>query len=101
MTSSAKRKGDKHELATVALFKEYHLDAKKVPLSGAADGFKGDIHVTVHWKPAPLKLECKIRAEGFKELYRWLEGNDAVVVRADRKPALAVIPLELFVKLCQ
>jgi hypothetical protein len=39
------------------------------------------------------RFECKWRGDGFKEIYDWLEGNDGVVIRADRKPALMVIPL--------
>lgn len=88
------------ELATVALLKEHHLEARKVPLSGGT-WMKGDVLVDVHWQDAPLKLECKIRANGFKQIYEWLEGNDALVIRADRQKALAVIPLELLAQLIQ
>jgi len=89
------------ELDTVAILKDYHLEARKVPLSGAAAHFKGDVLVDVHWQTEPLKLECKIRANGFKEIYGWLADNDALIIRADRQRPLAVIDLELFAKLIQ
>jgi hypothetical protein len=37
------------------------------------------------------------RADGFRELYAWLDGRDAVIVKADRKDALVVVPLRLAV----
>jgi hypothetical protein len=36
-------------------------------------------------------VEVKIRGNGFGRLYDWLEGNDFLIVRADRK-TLVVIP---------
>jgi hypothetical protein len=38
------------------------------------------------------KVEVKIRADGFRQLYKWLAGNGGLFVRADRKQWLAVIP---------
>jgi hypothetical protein len=101
MTSPSKRKGNRMELDTVAILKDYHLEARKVPLSGAAAHFKGDVLVDVHWQEKPLQLECKIRANGFAQIYGWLDGNDALVIRADRQRALVVIDIELFAKLIQ
>jgi hypothetical protein len=46
-----------------------------------------------------LTIEAKARARGFKEIYSWLEGRDALVVRADRCDALAIIPLKLAVEI--
>jgi PHD/YefM family antitoxin component YafN of YafNO toxin-antitoxin module len=36
---------------------------------------------------------------GSKRFIDWLEGNDGVVIRADGKPALMVIPLEDYIRL--
>jgi hypothetical protein len=40
-------------------------------------------------------VEVKVRAGGFKELYRWLIDRDILIIRADRQKPLVVIPLEL------
>ena len=43
-------------------------------------------------------IEAKKRADGFKTIYQWLEKGDCdlLVIGADRKPALAVMPLADF-----
>ncbi len=69
---------------------------KRVPLSGAADGFKNDVIVD------GLKFEVKRRKDGFKTLYNWLEDDaepDALAIRADYKGWLIVLPVDLFLKL--
>jgi hypothetical protein len=40
-------------------------------------------------------VEVKCRADGFKELYRWLVDRDILIVRADRSEPLVVLPLKL------
>lgn len=67
------------------------IGGERVPLSGAAGGsYTGDvIGLGMRW-------ECKIRRDGFKQLYNWLEGKDALAVRADRKEWLVVLPYEKF-----
>jgi hypothetical protein len=37
----------------------------------------------------------KCRGNGFGRLYDWLEGNDFLIVRADRAEPLVIIPLKL------
>jgi hypothetical protein len=45
-----------------------------VPLSGAVGGrFAGDVVVSVQGRD--LTAEVKARADGFRELYGWLEGR--------------------------
>ena len=34
-----------------------------------------------------LRAEVKSRAQGFGTVYRWLEGRDVLIVKADRKSA--------------
>ena len=41
----------------------------------------------------------KCRANGFRELYKWLEGCWALVVKADRKTPLVVLPMPEFIEL--
>ena len=90
-------KGCRFERSIVNAFKANDIEAKRVPLSGAADGFKGD--VLVEGKGKTYRLELKARQSGFKQLYGWLDGNDALVVKADRQEALVILPLSEFINL--
>lgn len=69
------------------------LGGRRTLMSGATDLEKGDV------KALGLQIEVKARKDGFKQLYQWLEGNDALVVKADRKEALIVIPISKFKEL--
>ena len=42
-----------------------------------------------------LCLEVKARADGFPELYGWLNGRGVLIVKADRQEPLVVVRLSL------
>ena len=88
----SRNKGAREERFLVRLLQEQGFAAERVPLSGAAGGrFSGDVSVPVlgdDWT-----IESKVRANGFRELYGWLADNHALVVRADRREPLVVLPL--------
>ena len=88
-----------HASNTQMHFKGYAgFAAERVPLSGATGGrFGGDVSVPL--LGADRRVEVKIRADGFRELYNWLTGADLLVVRADRCEPLVVIPLRLGVEI--
>lgn len=71
----------------------------RVPLSGAQEGFKGDV------KGLGMSWEIKRRRDGFKQLYAWLEDEreqpDAVAMRADRKDWIVCMKLDRFLKLME
>lgn len=90
---NAKEKGKRTERELVRIFKKAGLNAKRVPLSGSTDFAKGDVVVE------DLVIEVKRRKKGFKKLYDWLEGFDALAIREDKKGFLIVLPLEKFVEL--
>lgn len=91
---ASRDKGNRTERAIVRLLQERGLAGERVPLSGAARGrFGGDISVPALGRD--LRGEAKCRGNGFNRLYDWLEGHDFLVLRADRKPLLVVVPLEL------
>lgn len=94
MGKASRSKGAREERALVKYLQSRGYAAERVPLSGAAGGkFKGDVTVPVCG--VDRLLESKVRSDGFKELYSWLgTDNYALVVRADRKPPLLVIPLD-------
>lgn len=89
MGKSQRDKGNRSEREFAKL-----TGGERVPLSGAAGGsYTGDvIALGMTW-------ECKVRADGFKQLYTWLEGRDALAVKADRKGWLAVIPMDTLLEL--
>ena len=85
-----KQKGDRLERLVVSLLQAHGVDAKRVPLSGSAAGYPGDVSVQLAGRE--LTLECKSLAD-FKTLYGWLEHRDALVLKADREEPLAVFRL--------
>lgn len=88
-----REKGNRLERAMVRLLQERARAAQRVPNSGSSGGkFRSDISVPVmgdDWL-----IECKSRARDFLRLYQWLEGSDALIVRADRRKPLVVLPLD-------
>jgi hypothetical protein len=97
-----RQKGDRFERQIVALFQEHGIAAERIPLSGSSPfgSFSGyDLNVPLFGND--LQAECKHSANGFKTLYGWLEhgNNDFLIVRADRAKPLAVIPMDLLIKL--
>jgi len=89
-----KRKGNRVEREIVNYLNKNGISAKRVPLSGAAEGFKGDIIID-----GSIRAEVKARKDGFKQIYKWLEGNDYLFLKANRKPVLVVMMIEDFMKL--
>jgi hypothetical protein len=97
MPNPSKNKGMKFERALVAAFQEAGFGAEKTPLSGSLGGkYTGDLSVPLLGRD--LCGEAKIRARGFRELYRWLAARDFLIVRADRSPPLVIISLKLAVE---
>ena len=93
MGKSERRKGYRGEYKLVKLLKEYGIDAKRIPLSGATEFQKGDVIVENYIG------EVKWRKDGFKEIYKWLGDNDFLFIKADRKPYLVVMDIETFIEL--
>jgi len=97
MSKMQRDKGNRFERAIVNAFKANNIEAKRVPLSGATNFAKGD--VLAEGKGKTYQLELKARQNGFKQLYGWIDGNDALVIKADRQEALVVLPLSEFINL--
>ena len=70
------------------------IAAVRVPLSGAVGGrFAGDIVLPLMGRD--LCVEVKARADGFRELYSWLDQRDVLIVKADRQEPLVIVRLSL------
>lgn len=93
----SKQKGDRFEREIVNAMQDAGLAALRIPLSGSMTGFKGDITCPVQGED--WKFECKSRATGFAFLYQNLDGNKALVVKADRAEPLVVLRASDFYKL--
>lgn len=88
MGKASRDKGARYEREIVNAHRAIGIDAERIPLSGAVKGsFSGDVRI------AGYTAECKSRANGFKQIYDWLEhdGADVLFLRADRKPSVAVL----------
>ena len=91
---TSRQKGNRAERALVHYLQGRGFAAERVPLSGAARGrFAGDLSVPV--LGIDRRVEVKVRGNGFRQLYEWLDGRDLLIVRADRLEPLVVIPLKL------
>jgi hypothetical protein len=83
MGKSQRGKGARAERSFAKL-----ISGESVPLSGAVGGsYVGDVvGMGMVW-------ECKVRKDGFKQLYSWMDGKDALAIKADRKECLVVLLL--------
>lgn len=93
-------KGNRAERALIRFLQDHGFAAERVPLSGAAGGrFGGD--VTVPLLGIDRRVEVKSRGKGFQQLCRWLDGASLLVVRADRRNTLVVLPLRFAIEIAQ
>lgn len=97
MGKSQRDKGARSERQLVKSFTDSGIEARRVPLSGADQNFKGDLYLNP-FNPGGVEpdfvLEAKVRGNGFKSLYDWIEGNDFLAVKADRKEWLVCMRLD-------
>jgi Holliday junction resolvase len=93
-------KGNREERLLVRILQELGFAAERVPLSGAARGrFSGDLSVPLLGHD--MRVESKVRSNGFREIYKWLESADLLIVRADRREPLVVLPLTLAIEIAR
>jgi len=91
-----RRKGNRVEREVLALLKEAGLEARRVPLSGSAPDYPGDLEVEV---PGLGRVLVEVKARKRVALEAWLEGRGLLVLKPDRRPPLAVMPLEALLAL--
>jgi Holliday junction resolvase len=90
----SRSKGARTERGIVNALRAGGIAAVRVPLSGAVGGrFAGDIVLPLLGRD--LCVEVKGRADGFRELYGWLNECDVLIVKAKRKEPLVVVRLSV------
>jgi hypothetical protein len=93
----ASRQKGSAERALVKVLQDAGFAAERVPLSGAARGrFGGDLSIPLLGRDH--RVEVKARGNGFRQLYDWHAGADLLIVRADRREPLVVVPLTLAIE---
>jgi hypothetical protein len=91
-----RRKGNRVEREVLALLKEAGLEARRVPLSGSAPDYPGDLEVEL---PGLGRVVVEVKARKRVGLEAWLEGRGLLVLKPDRRPPLAVMPLQALLAL--
>jgi Archaeal holliday junction resolvase (hjc) len=95
---ASRDKGNRAERALVRALQDKGFAAERVPLSGSAGGsYVGDLSIPI--LGLDRIVEVKVRGRDFTRLYQWLEGRDILVVRADRRQPLVVVPLALGIEI--
>ena len=93
-----KRKGDRVEREILALLRDAGLEARRVPLSGSAPDYPGDLEVDL---PGLGRVLVEVKARRRFALEGWLEGRGLLVLKPDGKPPLVVLTLEGFLQVLQ
>jgi len=93
-----KRKGARVEREVLALLRGAGLEARRVPLSGSAPGYPGDLEVNI---PGLGVVLVEVKARRRVALEAWLDGRGLLIIKPDRKPPLAVLPLQALLRLVQ
>jgi Holliday junction resolvase len=78
-----KRKGSRVEREVLAILREAGLEARKVPLSGSAPDYPGNLEVEL---PGLGRVVVEVKARKKVALEAWLEGRGLLVLKADRRP---------------
>jgi Holliday junction resolvase len=83
-------KGNRTERAIVRLLQAQGIAATKI--SGL---YKPGADIRMPLLGTDRAVEVKARADGFRELYKWLNKRDILIVKSDRQEPLVVVRLSL------
>lgn len=101
MGKMSRDKGATFEREIVSRARDFGLAAQRVPLSGATSYAKGDVEIIPGFAASPWTFECKRRRELPTWLLEALGDNAGLILRADRRHAVAIIPLATLFELLQ
>jgi hypothetical protein len=89
---SPRQKGDRLERALVRLFEQYGIISMRVPQSGTKGGRFRDLLPLYGREPV---VEVRHHGSSFRRLHGWLIDRDLLLIKANRKDLLVVLPLQL------
>ena len=97
----SRNKGARVEREFVVKLRASGINAKRVPLSGAAEGFKGDI--IIETPCAQYRVEVKARKDGagFRTLESWLDENDFLFLKRNNGDPLVTMSWDAFTSLIE
>jgi hypothetical protein len=87
---ASRRKGADEERAIARYLQSRGFAAVK----SSRNGYRGP-DLTVPLLGVERVVEVKCRANGFRELYAWLADRDILIVRANRREPLCILPMWL------
>jgi hypothetical protein len=87
---ASRRKGAAEERAMVRYLQARGFAAEK----SSRTGYRGP-DLSVPLLGVDRSVECKVRAKAFGQLYRWLSNADLLIVRANRREPLCILPMWL------
>lgn len=104
MGKSSKVKGAVYERRIVAAHTSAGILARKIPLSGAMQFYKGDLKIAHTWQG---EVKARKDANGFRVARDWLEGNDLLFLQEIGRPGagngspepFVMMTFEVYVKL--
>ena len=85
---ASRRKGSAEERALVRYLQARGFAAEK----SSRTGYRGP-DLSVLLLGVDRSVECKVRAKAFGQLYRWLGNADLLIVRANRREPLCILPM--------
>ena len=91
--SKSRRKGAKEENSIKRLLQAKGFAAEKISRM-----YRPGEDLTLSLLGADRAIEVKVRGTGFAQLYKWLQSRDILIVRSDRKQALAIVPLRFAIE---
>jgi len=94
MGIKSRRKGARVELKILHQLQDAGIDAEKLSYA-----WKKTHDIRMKMLGQDHQAEIKCRANGFKQLYAWLEPVNLLIVCADRRDPLAVVPMSLLIDL--
>jgi hypothetical protein len=94
-------KGLRVERWLVKLFREAGFEAYRIPLSGASEGFPGDLVAKRDGNTIRCESKRRKKGEGFGLLERWLADHDLLLLSKDRdRHPRVYMKWDTFVRLC-
>lgn len=96
MPNPSRKKGDRLERELVKIFQHHGMDAKRTPMSGAIQGWEGDVIVTIGDRKE--RAECKSR-KSMKQIYKWLGDNYLLCLKQDFDVPLLLMRADDFAQL--